>query len=132
MTASEFDLVVVGAGLAGWTAARRAQQLGANVAVLEKHTAGPGFGNTRLSGGWFHAAYLSPLRPADELYDELMRKTESHARPELVRAWADNVARALRFLRSEGGEFGAAGDEEAQRYVLQPVRDDYSVNLSWR
>ena len=121
-TLGPYDAVIVGAGVAGWSAARRAQQLGLNVVVLERHTSGPGWGNGRLSGGWFHAAYLSPRRSPDELYATLMRKTEGYGRPELARAWADNVARALQFLASEGGEFGPLGTEEHMQNVLQPPR----------
>jgi enoyl-CoA hydratase/carnithine racemase/succinate dehydrogenase/fumarate reductase flavoprotein subunit len=121
-TLGSYDAVIVGAGVAGWSAARRAQQLGLSVLVLERHTSGPGWGNGRLSGGWFHAAYLSPRRSPDDLYATLMRKTQGHGRPELARAWADNVARALQFLVDEGGTFAPLGPEEHMQNVLHPPR----------
>jgi succinate dehydrogenase/fumarate reductase flavoprotein subunit len=120
----EFDLVIVGAGVAGLTAARRAQELGLRPAILEKFDEGPGFGNGRLSGGWFHAAMMDPkVRRPDELYEAVIERCDGHARPELVRVWADNVLRALEFLASQGGTFGVLNpDEESMHNVLMPAR----------
>ncbi len=117
------DLIIVGAGVAGWTAARRAQQLGLDPVLLEKHTAAPGWGNGRLSGGWFHAAFLNPAtRTPDELYAEIRRTAGEFTRAELARAWADNAARALDFLRGEGGVFAPVGEAEEAQNVAQPPR----------
>jgi succinate dehydrogenase/fumarate reductase flavoprotein subunit len=90
------DVVVIGAGIAGMVAARRSQQLGARVVVLDKtprplDPRDPG-SNSRKSGGLFHAAYRDPRRwSPDDLYRDLIRKTDGQVRHELVRAWADNV-----------------------------------------
>jgi fumarate reductase flavoprotein subunit len=126
-----FDMVIVGGGVAGWTAARRAQELGSTVVVLERFHAAPGFGNGRLSGGWFHAAMMSPRAEPDDLYANIMAKSEGHARPELARAWAQNVARSLSFLTAQGGVFEKVDldDDSRRRYpdamtqnVLTPTR----------
>jgi fumarate reductase flavoprotein subunit len=124
VTETGADLVIVGAGVAGLTAARRAQQLGVRAVILERFGEGPGFGNGRLSGGWFHAAMMDPaIRRPDELYDAVIERTDGCSRPDVVRAWADNVARALEFLRSEGGDFGVLDpDEESMHHVLMPPR----------
>src|SRR5438067_1847579 len=97
-----YDLIVVGGGIAGWTAARRAQQLNARVALLEKGSEGPGSSNSLLSGGRIHAAYLDPHRPAEVLYEVLIHKSAGSGRQDVVRAWASNAGRALDFLVSEG------------------------------
>ena len=90
-------------GVAGWTAARRAQELGADVAVLERTHAGFGFGNGRLSGGVFHAAYMDPTSDPNELLRAaILESSGGHARPELAKAWAMNVGRAFEFLEKEG------------------------------
>jgi fumarate reductase flavoprotein subunit len=125
MTPTDFDLVIVGAGVAGLTAARRAQQLGVEPVILERFDDGPGFGNGRLSGGWFHAAMMDPdLRRPDELYEAVIERTDGFGRPELARVWADNVARALEFLRSEGGNFGVLDPrDESMHNVLMPPRE---------
>jgi fumarate reductase flavoprotein subunit len=111
-TPAGFDVVIIGAGIAGLTAARRAQVLGAKVGLIEK--GGPNdANNTRRSGGAFHAANFDPRRhEPDQIYELIMRVTDQHARPDVARAWSRNVLRALTFLESEGGVFEHAGDRE--------------------
>lgn len=116
------DLVIVGGGVAGWTAARRAQQLNAKVALLEKTHSGFGFGNGRLSGGVYHAAYLDPRRDPDDLFRAITKSAGGHSRPDLAKAWATNVGRAYSFLVAQGAEFGPEGDDEFMQNVLQPPR----------
>ncbi len=132
MAETTFDLVIVGAGVAGLSAARRAQQLGIRPVILEKSDDGPGLSNGRLSGGWFHAAMMDPAtRHPDELYQALTEQTDGYGRPDLVRVWADNVGRALEFLRSEGGSFAALDpDEESMHHVLMPARAP-SIGRPW-
>jgi len=116
------DLVVVGGGVAGWTAACRAQDLGLKVTVVEADETHVSGGNGRLSGGWFHAAYRTPDWPADELSEEVLRTTEGSADREVVTAWSRNVHRAFRYLRSVGATFGPWPDGPLayQQNVLQP------------
>ncbi len=116
--------MVIGGGVAGWTAARRAQQLGLAVALLEKAETGPGFGNGILSGGWFHAAKMAPSRPPDELLDSILGKTGGQARRDVAEAWAGNVGRAWAFLQAEGAIFAPLypGAPEEMQNVLQPPR----------
>jgi fumarate reductase flavoprotein subunit len=116
-------MVIVGGGVAGWTAARRAQQLGADVAVLEKTHAGFGFGNGRLSGGVFHAAYKDPKSDPNELFKAITANADGHSRPDLAQVWADNVGRAFEFLESEGADFAPGGPEEYMQNVLMPPRE---------
>jgi fumarate reductase flavoprotein subunit len=119
----EADLLVVGGGVAGLVAARRAQQLGCSVTVLEKHDEGPGLGNGRFSGGWFHASKMTPTTDPDRLYSTILAKTDGAARSDVARAWADNVNRAFQFLKSEGGDFQPLDDEDPERRnALMPQR----------
>src|SRR5258708_16959497 len=126
-------LVVVGAGVAGWVAARRAQELGIAVTILEKGDAPSGFGNARFSGGYFHAAYLEPWTPPDCLYDTVIAATDNSARTEVVRAWADTVERAYRFLVTEGGEFRPLREDALphEHCVLQPLKYHTVVGRDW-
>jgi fumarate reductase flavoprotein subunit len=121
-TAASFDVLVVGGGIAGWTAARRAQQLGARVALVEKGAEGPGASSSVLSGGTIHAAYLNPRTSAPEdLYRRIIDRTDGHARPDVARAWAWNVRRAVSFLASEGAEFQSLGPAQYQQTGLRPA-----------
>jgi fumarate reductase flavoprotein subunit len=120
---SETDLIVVGAGVAGWSAARRAQQLGLSVTVIDKFASGPGMGNGRMSGGVFHAAYLDPLRPAAEIARVLRWATDDQARPDVLRGFAENCRRAFDFLGAEGAQFGQRGPYEWNRRTMMPFNN---------
>jgi fumarate reductase flavoprotein subunit len=130
---SQFDLVVVGAGVAGLTAARRAQQLGARVALIERSTNAVGAGNMVLSAGWFHAVYRSPLTDPEELVDAITAATDGQTRPDLARAWATTVGRAFRFLSEEGANFSPLRRfETAETFVLEPVTYGTRVGRPWQ
>jgi fumarate reductase flavoprotein subunit len=141
------DVIVIGAGIAGWVAARRGQQQGASVALLERGSSGPGWSNSRLSGGRIHAAYLNPrTRTAGELYEQIMKKTDGHARPVVARAWAENTGRAVDFLVNEGALIESIGGPQYMQTALQGVAErapdpyaawrdggpDRTLNILWR
>jgi len=126
-----FDVLVIGSGVAGLSAARRAQQLGGSVLVLEKAWDLPGFGNSRQSGAIFVAADAPPTTPPDVLYRRMMERTDGTARPDVVRAWADNVARALRFQVAEGAVYGTRGASDESPYRLQPPQPQ-ALGRPWR
>ena len=124
------DVLVVGSGIAGLSAARRAQQLGCSVLVLEKSWDLPGFGNSRQSGAVFVVAELPHTTPPDEIYRRVMERTDGHARPDVARAYADNVGRAFAFHQSEGAVYGERGGAYgAQR--LQPPQPQ-ALGRPWR
>ena len=124
------DVLAIGAGIAGLSAARRAQQMGARVHVLEKAWDGPG-GNSRQSGAIFVAADLPHTTPPDELYERMLEKTGGTARPEVVRAWADNIARAFAFQVAEGAVYGSRGAVEPVPHRLQPPQPQ-ALGRPWR
>jgi fumarate reductase flavoprotein subunit len=112
------DVVVVGAGFAGLVAAVRAQELGARVALLEKTPVAPSWSNSRLSGGSFSAAGISPLAPTDEIVAKLLRETEGAASEPLARAWAAACPRVYGWLRERGTRFVRLRDQ----LVIAPIR----------
>ncbi len=74
-----YDVVVVGAGNAGLTAALAAQQMGTNVLLIDKCPKLTRGGNTRFSGGGFRFTYSSidDIRPmVPELSDEEAARLE--------------------------------------------------------
>lgn len=115
------DAIVVGGGMAGWVAARRAQQLGLRVVLLDKGDEIPGWCNARMSNGHLHAAYLNIKNDPGYLERYCLDVTDGHAVPRLARAWAKNCSRAIDWLDHEGVAF-AERDEVGERCYLSPVR----------
>lgn len=95
---AEADVVVLGLGAAGCSAAICARDAGASVIVLEKMPAGLEGGNTRVSGGtWF--ANLDP-----ELATTYLRALSSDypIDEDVVRVWAHETARTTAWIESLG------------------------------
>lgn len=94
------EVLVVGAGLAGLTAAVRASERGAKVLLIEKTEGEVGGGNTVMASGSLRAGGRSPKTGAAELYDFVM--SEGIAYPELVKAWSRTCGRAVEWLVQSG------------------------------
>lgn len=94
------DVLVVGAGLAGFTAAVRAKETGANVVLIDKSANELGDGNVLMASGSLRAGGKSPKSDPTELYDFVM--SEGVAYPDLVRAWAATCGRAIDWLAGCG------------------------------
>jgi succinate dehydrogenase/fumarate reductase flavoprotein subunit len=88
---SEVDLLVVGAGMAGLSAATRELQYGASVIVVEK---------APVAGG--SASYAGFIWTAPSV--EVMREVNSKADPELSSKLAEDYAQAMDWVRSLGIE----------------------------
>jgi fumarate reductase flavoprotein subunit len=93
-------VLVVGAGLAGFTAAARASEQGAKVILLDKSAGDLGDGNVLMASGSLRAGGKSPRTDPQELYDFVM--SEGLAYPDLARAWAENCGRAVNWLIASG------------------------------
>jgi fumarate reductase flavoprotein subunit len=108
----DFDLIVVGGGGAGLSAAIMAKRAGANVMVLEadKQLGGA----TLIAGGVFYAAGTSVQRAcgiedsADAMFEHLMNLTQWELRPGLIRLICDLSGPTLEWLISLGVNFPAA------------------------
>ncbi len=94
------DVLVVGAGLAGFTAALRAAEQGAKVLLIDKSTGPLGDGNVLMASGSLRAGGKSPRAKPEELYEFVM--SEGIGNPNLVRAWAQTCSRAIDWLVSAG------------------------------
>ena len=71
------DVLVVGAGLAGFTAAVRASEQGAKVILIDKSHGELGDGNILMASGSLRAGGKSPRTNSNELYDFVMTWTPS-------------------------------------------------------
>lgn len=94
------DILVVGAGLAGFTAAVRASEQGAQVLLIDKSNGELGDGNVLMASGSLRAGGKSPKTNSKELYDFVM--SEGVGYPDLVKAWSETCTRAIDWLTSVG------------------------------
>lgn len=105
----EYDVIVVGTGLAALSAAITAAELGKKVVMLDKMmTAG---GSSVISGGTF-AACNTPLQKKEgikdspeQYYADMMKAGERLNIPELVKTLCENSTDALQFLVDRGAQY---------------------------
>lgn len=126
-----YDVVVIGGGIAGLTAAGRAAQAGLRVAVLERGTDEQYACNSRYSGGILHIAFHNIREPAGALLEVIETATRGKAEPKLARAFAGNAARVVDWLREEGVEFMSVGNIAYQQWVFAPRRP-LTPGLDWK
>lgn len=105
----DFDIIIVGGGGAGLSAAIEATRAGASCIILEADTKLGGA--TALSGGVFYAAGTSVQRAAgiedsaDEMFHYLMTLNHWRIKPDIFRIIADESGPTLEWLIAEGTEF---------------------------
>lgn len=105
----QYDVIVLGAGLAGHCAALSAAEHGARVALFEK-TPEPG-GSTVYAAGSFAFAGTELQRAIgvedtpEGLAEELMNVADGQADPQLIQLYVDNQADTFRWLKDHGVEF---------------------------
>ncbi|WP_127130951.1 FAD-dependent oxidoreductase [Georgenia sp. SYP-B2076] len=111
MTATEhvFDLVIVGSGIAGQTAATTAAEAGLSVVLLEKtDTLG---GSSAMSGGWFafsgtEEQSAAGVEDSAELFlRDLLEVGEYLNDRALLQTYLDNQEQTYRWLKAHGVEF---------------------------
>jgi fumarate reductase flavoprotein subunit len=118
------DVLIVGAGLAGFTAAVRASEQGAKVLLLDKSHGPLGDGNILMASGSLRAGGKSPRTDPRELYDFVM--AEGVAYPALVKSWSETCNRAVDWLISSGvkvddGPSGRVWLDQSGEVSLAPV-----------
>jgi fumarate reductase flavoprotein subunit len=94
------EVVVVGAGLAGFTSAVRASEQGAKVLLIDKSNGELGDGNVLMASGSLRAGGKSPKSNPAELYEFVMAEKVGY--PDLVKAWSETCGRAVDWLASAG------------------------------
>jgi fumarate reductase flavoprotein subunit len=93
-------VLIVGAGLAGFTAALRAAESGAAVLLIDKSDKPLGDGNVLMASGGLCAGGMSPKSDPRELYRFVM--SEGIGNPDLVHAWSNTCGRAVEWLAHAG------------------------------
>jgi fumarate reductase flavoprotein subunit len=113
------DIVVVGGGVAGLTAANRGAQLGLKTILLEKGAEEKYLCNTRYTGGTFHVC-MDDIMAGEATHLRAIERLCDGARPDLARVMAHNAERTVRWLRDEGCKFLKASASPHHRWVLAP------------
>src|SRR5262245_785889 len=124
----DFDVVVIGGGIAGLVASNRAAQLGKRVAVLEKNAEDKYICNSRITYGTFHINFASPTADEEDLMRRIESCTEGYARKDLARTVARDSRRLMQWLTSEGIDLSNLG--QYHTHVLSPVSRKGS-GLKW-
>ncbi len=101
MAETTFDVIIIGAGIAGLVTANRAAQLGKRVVVLEKSTDDKYLCNSRYAYGTIHINYSDLNQDEDVLVGRIEAATEGTARKDLARAVAKDGRRLVQWLKSE-------------------------------
>jgi fumarate reductase flavoprotein subunit len=114
-----FDLAVVGAGIAGMVSAVRACELGLSVVVLEKSSDDKYMCNTRLTSGVFHCALQSPSQSAQALNEKIMADTDEFADMKQAQTISSNALASIRWLQSLGIRF-IKGSQHYYEFILSP------------
>lgn len=122
------DVVIIGGGLAGLSAANRALQLGKSVILLEQGEDEHYLCNSRITGGVFHLCFLNAMDQQEKLTAAIAKVTAGFANPELAAAIAADGRRAIRWLQDLGVRFMRAGPEDWKSWVLAPP----GWSMDWR
>ncbi|MDP3767195.1 MAG: FAD-dependent oxidoreductase, partial [Dehalococcoidia bacterium] len=108
MDASEtFDVIAVGGGIAGLSAALAAAEAGASTLLLEKAPPAQRGGNTRFADAQIrfpHEAdqYCARTYTPEEFRDDLMRLSRGRANPELIDVLTERAAETVSWLTGQG------------------------------
>ena len=103
MDVREYDVVCIGAGGAGVTAALTAAAAGARVLLLSKEPIG--YGNTRIAVGVVASCGILPEDTPDVFYEDLVVGGEHLNNPKLARVMAEEAVLAPAIAESQGALF---------------------------
>ncbi len=117
---AQYDVVVVGGGIAGMIAANRAAQLNLRAVVLEQGSDEKYLCNTRYTGGTFHICLREITLDEETLRQKIVESTAGFVKPELAEVIAREGRRVIRWLQDEGMRFMRASASEYHRWVLAP------------
>ncbi len=132
MSELQFDLVVVGGGLAGLAAANRCAEGGLRVAVLERGEAEHYPCNSRFAMGFITCA-SGYIRDAPEQLRAAIRvRTRGFADPGLADVFASNAGPAVRWLESQGIRLVCVSNAGPRRAAMLTPPPLTKPGLNWQ
>jgi len=129
MSQQDYDVIIIGAGIAGLVTANRAAQLGKHVGVLEKSADEKYICNSRYAYGTFHINFTGLDAPEDILTAKIDAATDGFARKDLARAVAKDGRRLMQWLKGEGIDIVNLGGY-GTNVLSPPWRSGYG--LTWQ
>lgn len=130
---TEWDLIAVGAGLAGLTAANRALELGQRALVLEQSTDARHVCASRANGGVFHVGFRSVTADPEELFQVINKAGGNFAEPPVARALANNAMRSIDWLKSFGTKFVPLEPTDGwKEHTLAPLGFHNKTTMEWK
>lgn len=133
MSDGRFDLIAIGGGLAGLSAALRAVELGGRALVLEASGDPRHLCASRVNGGILHVAFRSVLADPATLVEAVTGATHGFVEPRLARALADNAGRATSWLAQNGAEFTRIDPDDGWKDRILAPSGFYSSNgFAWQ
>ena len=123
------DVVVIGGGMAGLTAAARASELGLKAIVLERGIDARYPANARWAGGVYHVGYIDVRTPPETLRAVIDRATAGTAHSGQAEAFAANALRLVEWMR-DGGATYVSTKVDWQQFILEPMRA-LRAGLDW-
>lgn len=116
---AEFDVLVIGGGLAAIRAAVAASAAGAKTAMVLKGTLGAS-GSSAIAGGGLAAVLNGSDAPEDTLqrhYEDTLRSGDYVNDPDLVRRLVNEAPNTMRELAAMGAEFVRKSDSEIELFL---------------
>ena len=114
------DILIIGGGIAGLTAANRAAQLGLKALVLEQGSAEKYLCNSRFTGGTLHVFMRDIMDDPAELTRAIVETSNGFVSELLASTMAAEGSRVVRWLQEEGMRFMKASSSAHHRWVLAP------------
>ena len=130
-TEHEYEVVVVGCGIAGLAAGLRAAELGRSVALLEKSSKANRGGQTAYSESFRVPSADTDLEDygyefavseysTQDFYDDVMHRTNDRADPGLARTLVENAGNTIEWLTAHGVE-----------WEMEPLAVGYTAGRTW-
>lgn len=126
-----FDVVVIGGGLAGMSAAIRCAEGGLRTVALEQGEDEAYLCNTRITMGFFQIALNDIRDDAAALRAAIDRATRGHVAPAIADAFAQSAGPAMDWLQGQGVEFVRGGEHPSNTAQLAPAVPR-GPGLHWR